>query len=227
VVVAAFGVFEPGLVTGLYEQARSRCSRADVLASREQGSVRSLRDALGTVADDEVAAAAAQLRRATDVAAADVAGRPLFAGLVSLPWPADPFGQLWHAVNLLREYRGDVHQAANVATGLTAVQMNLVTEYWLGWEHGAYAGTRGWSPEAMAAADADLVERGWVADGVLTPTGRHQRDDIEARTDAAMDRVLAAVGADLPELTARLDAWSARLVAAGVAPADPYKRVSG
>lgn len=171
VVVAAFGVFEPGLVTGLYEQARSRCSRADVLAARERGSVQSLREALGPAEEDDVAAAAAQLRQATDAAAADVAGRPMFAGLVSLPWPEDPFGRLWHAVNLLREYRGDVHQAANVAAGLSGVQMNLVTEYWLGWAHGAYAGTRGWSPDALATADADLAEDGWIADGALTPEG--------------------------------------------------------
>lgn len=227
VVVAAFGVFEPGLVTGLYEQARSRCSREAVLAAREDGAVRSLRAALGAAAEDGVAAAAATLRRATDAASTDLSGRPLFAGLVSLPWPDDPFGQLWHATSLLREYRGDVHQAANVAAGLTGLQMNLVTEYWVGWQHGAYAGTRGWAPEAMAAADAELAERGWVADGALTPAGQQRRDDIEARTDAALDRVLAAVDRDLPELTDRLDAWSAQVVAAGAAPRDPYKRASG
>jgi hypothetical protein len=227
VVVAAFGVFEPGLVTSLYEQARGLCTRAQVLAAREAGAVASLHELLPDVPTGEVAAAVALLRRATDLAAADVAGRPLFAGLTSLPWPQDPLGRLWHATNLLREYRGDVHQAANVAAGLTGVQMNLVTEYWIGWEPTAYAGTRGWSPEAMAAADADLVDRGWVADQALTPAGQRHRDEIEARTDAAMDRVLAAVGPDLTGLTARLDAWSAQVAAAGAAPPDPYKRVSG
>jgi hypothetical protein len=229
VVVAAFGVFEPGLVMGLYEEARSRCSRAAVLAAREQGAVQSLRALLGDDAEEAVADAADLLRRATAVASADLAGRPLFAGLVSLAWPDDPFGRLWHAVSLLREYRGDVHQAANVAAGLSGVQMNLVTEYWVGWPHGAYAGTRGWTPEEIAAADAALVDRGWVADGVLTPVGQQERDEIEARTDAALDRVLAAVGdgRDLARVTARLDAWSAQIIAAGAAPQDPYKRVSG
>jgi hypothetical protein len=227
VVVAAFGVFEPGLVTSLYEQARGLCSRDEVLAAREAGAVASLRELLPDVPAAEVTDAAAQLRRATDAAAADVAGRPLFAGLTSLPWPADPWGRLWHAANLLREYRGDVHQAANVAAGLTGAQMNLVTEYWLGWEHGAYASTRGWTPEALAAADADLTERGWIADGALTPAGRQRRDDVEAATDAALDRVLAPIGAALPALSDQLDRWSAAIVAAGAAPPDPYKRVSG
>jgi helix-turn-helix protein len=224
VVVAAFGVFEPGMVTGLYEQARATASRADVLAAREQGVVESLRELLP---DADVGDAVTRLRRGTDAAAADLAGRPLFAGQLSLPWPADPLGQLWHAATLLREHRGDAHQAANVAAGLSAVQMNLLTEYWIGWEHGAYAGTRGWSPEAMAEGDADLVRRGLVADGRLTPAGRELRDDVEARTEVAVEPVLAAIGADLPELTRQLDAWSAAIVAGGAAPPDLYKRISG
>ena len=227
VVVAAFGVFEPGLVTSLYEQARGLASRDDVLAARERGAVESLHELLPDVSTGDVETAVGQLRRATDLAVADVAGRPLTAGLASLPWPADPLGQLWHATNLLREYRGDVHQAANVAAGLSGVQMNLVTEYWIGWEPTAYAGTRGWSPEVMAAADADLVERGWAADGALTPAGRELRDRIEAQTDAAMARVLTPIGSDLAALTEQLDAWSAAVLAGGAAPPDPYKRVSG
>jgi hypothetical protein len=169
----------------------------------------------------------AQLRRATDLAVADVVGRPLVAGLASLEWPADPWGQLWHALNILREHRGDTHQAANVAAGLTGVQMNLVTEYWVGWEPRAYAGTRGWAPEVMDAADADLRERGWLADGALTATGQAERDRIEQVTDEAMARVLAPIGDDVAALTAQLDGWSNRIVAAGAAPSDPYKRVSG
>jgi helix-turn-helix protein len=224
VVVAAFGVFEPGMVTGLYEQARATADRTAVLAAREQGVVEALRELLP---DADVTGAVDLLRRGTDAAAAHVAGRPLFAGQLSLPWPADPLGRLWHAATLLREYRGDAHQAANVAAGLTAVQMNLLTEYWVGWEHGAYAGTRGWSPEAMAEADTGLARRGLVADGRLTAGGRALRDDVEARTEAAMEPVLAAIGPDLPDLTRQLDAWSAAVVAGGAAPPDVYKRISG
>ncbi|WP_158550666.1 hypothetical protein [Geodermatophilus sp. TF02-6] len=224
VVVAAFGVFEPGMVTALYQQARGTASRADVLAAREDGSVAALAELL---ADADVDPAVALLRRAVDALADDVAGRPLFAGLLSLPEPATPLGRLWHAVTLLREYRGDVHVAANVAAGLSGLQMNLMTEYWVGWEPTSYAATRGWSPEAMAAADADLVTRGLVADGRLTAEGRRLREDVEARTEAALAPALDAVGPDLPELTRQLDEWSAHVVASGLAPTDPYKRASG
>ncbi len=53
------------------------------------------------------------------------------------------------------------------------------------------------------------------------------REDVEARTETAMEPVLAAIGPDLPDLTRQLDAWSAAVVAGGAAPPDPYKRISG
>ncbi len=39
-------------------------------------------------------------------------GRPLYAAHAELPWPDEPHLVLWHAVTLLREYRGDGHVAA-------------------------------------------------------------------------------------------------------------------
>lgn len=224
VVVAAFGVFEPGLIASLYEQARGLASREQVLAAREEGSVESLRALLP---DADVEGAVEQLRRGVDALTGDLAGRPLFAGLVSLPWPADPLGRLWHAAGLLREYRGDVHQAANVAAGLSGVQSNLVTEHWVGWEPTSYAATRGWSPEALAAAAEDLAERGLVTESGLTEEGRRLRTAIEEQTEAALEPALAAIGPGLTELTRQLDEWSGRVAAGGEAPPDPYKRISG
>jgi hypothetical protein len=224
VVAAAFAVFEPGLIAGLYEGARGAASRNDVLAAREEGTVATLAELLP---EADVAPAVALLRRAVDAVAVDVAGRPLFAGLLSLPWPSDLRAQLWHAATLLREYRGDVHVNACVAAGLTGVQMNLMTESWIGWAPTSYTATRGWSAEAMAEADADLVARGLSKDGRLTEDGRRLRDAVEAQTDAALARAIAAVRTDLPALTEQLDAWAALVVAGGAAPLDPYKRVSG
>jgi hypothetical protein len=227
VVVAAFGVFEPRLITRAYEQGRGTASRADVLAARERGAVESLEELLPDAAPAALDGAGDLLRRATGVAAADLAGRPLFAGLLSLPWPGTPLGRVWHGASLLREYRGDVHVAAGVAAGLTGLEMNLLTEYWLGWAPTTYAATRGWSPAAMAAADAGLVERGLVAGGALTDEGRAVRDGVEERTDAAMAPLLEALGTGLPELTRQLAEWSAAVVTGGGGPADPRKRASG
>lgn len=224
VVVAAFGVFEPGLLSGLYQRALGIAGREAVLEAREQGAVEDLRALLPGA---DVTGVVAVLRRATDAAAADLVARPLFAGGISLPQPRDPLGQLWHAATLLREYRGDVHLAATAAAGISGLEANLLTEYWVGYEPRAYAGTRGWSPEAMDAADAALADRGLVADGRLTAEGRRLRDDIEARTDAAMAAVLAAVEPDLDGVVGQLDGWSSQIVAGGGAPPDMFKRICG
>lgn len=224
VVVAALGVFEPGLIRDLYEQARAAARRDEVLAARERGTVETLEELIG---GEDVTDAVAALRRAVDALAADTAGRPLFAGMLALPWPDSPLGQLWHAAATLREYRGDVHQAVNVAAGLSAVQMNLITERWIGWAPTSYAGTRGWSTETMAAGSADLAARGLIVDDILTAEGQRLRDDIEAKTDAAMAPALAAIGGELDELVGRLDTWANTIIGAGAAPADPYKRFSG
>ena len=224
VAAAVMGAFEPGLIVGLCEQAQAAARRDDVLAAREKATVAHLDELLE---GEDVTAAADRLGAAVQALAGDVAGRPLFAGLVAMPAPASPVGKLWHAACTLREYRGDVHQAAAIAAGLSGVQMNLVTEYWVGWPPTTFAGTRGWSPDDMSAGEADLVARGLVADGGLTDQGQRLRDGIEEQTDAAMAPALAAIDDDLDGLVAQLDGWSATVIAGGAAPQDPYKRISG
>jgi microcompartment protein CcmK/EutM len=224
VVVAAFGVFEPRVVTSGYESGRAGASRADVLAAREDGVIETLGRLLG---DADVSRAVFLLRQAVDPLSRDLAGRPLFAGQLSLGWPADQLGQLWHGCTLLREYRGDVHVAANVAAGLSGVEMSLLTERWIGWAPTEYASTRGWTAEAMVAADAALATRGLVVAGQLTEEGRLLRNRIESQTDSALQPAVDALGSGVGELVELLSGWSAALVAAGSAPADPYKRLTG
>lgn len=222
VVASAFGVFEPGLIAGLYEAARGTCSLADVRSAKESGAVAALRHVLGGT---DVTPVAEVLQRAA--AAADPTGRALHSGLVALPWPQDPLGALWHACTILREHRGDGHLAACVAAGLTGLEANLLTEARIGWEPLAYTGSRAWSPEAMQDAVTALTGRGLYADGALTAEGTALRDGIERTTDALVGPAVAAAGDDLADAVARLDAWSQQIVDAGWFPPDPYKRVSG
>jgi hypothetical protein len=91
----------------------------------------------------------------------------------------------------------------------------------------SYTTIRAWPPEAMAAADADLVRRGLVAAGRSTTEGRRLRETIEEQTEAALTAPLGALGPGPPDLTRQLDQWSAAIGAAGYAPPDPYKRISG
>ena len=118
-------------------------------------------------------------------------GRPLFAAHAELAWPDEPHLALWHAVTILREFRGDGHVAALVTEGLDGCEA-LVT-------HGAAGGgippatilqaTRGWSDAAWAAAGDRLRDRGLLdADDALTPAGVVVRDRVEQVTD---DRAMA------------------------------------
>lgn len=225
VAAAAFGVFEPGLVADLHAQGRDTATLEQIRAAREDGSVATLETALGGVDPAEISGVVARLR--TGLAAADVAGRPLYAGSAGLPWPERPLAGLWHATTLLREYRGDGHLAACATWAVTGLEANILTELQIGFEPLSYTGTRGWSPEAMAAATSALERRGLVAAGTLTPEGRTLREAIEDATDRSVAPVIDALGTDLADLTATLAGWSDRVVEAGWFPPDPYKRRAG
>lgn len=224
VVAAAFGGFEPGLITALYDAGRSACPLADVRSAREAGAVAALREALGE--PDDLVTTAGSLRRAVE-AIPTAAGRPLAAGLMALGWPEEPHGRLWHACSILREYRGDAHLAAYVVAGLDGLEANLLTELQVGWDPLAYTATRGWSAEAMTAAVGRLEARGLVADGALTADGVALRNAIEQTTEQLVRPVVDALGSDLPAVVTTLRGWSDRIVEHGWFPPDPYKRAAG
>lgn len=223
VVASAFAVFEPGLVESLLTAARDVASWDQVQQAQLLGAVPALQATIGE--PGELADVVAILRRG--LTAADPTGRPLFAGLASLPWPHEPLGQLWRAVNLLREFRGDTHVAVCVAAGLDGVEMNVLTERWIGWAPRSYSATRGWSPADLDAAYVRLGERGWLSSDDLTADGLAWREDLERRTDAGVQPVIDAIGADLETVITACQRWSQLLLAAGAVPPDPYKAAAG
>jgi hypothetical protein len=222
VVVSSFAVFEPGMLTAAYEQARATCRRDVMLTARSAATIASLRSVLDGA---DVSVVADQLEVA--ISAADATGRPLFAGLAGQPWPDDPVGRVWRACELLREHRGDSHVAASIGRGLGPIAMNVLTELWLGMPLGSYTATRGWGPEQIDATVTALVAAGLAKDGQLTAAGRRARDDLEATTDAMEASIVDALGPDRDAIIAQLDDWSARCIAAGSFPPDVFKRAAG
>jgi hypothetical protein len=222
VVVSAFAWFEPGLVAGAYEATRAAAPRERLVEVRDRSTAESLREVLG---DDDPTEVADLLADAVEPA--DGTGRPLFSGVRGRGRPADPVLRLWWACDLVREHRGDSHVAAANAAGLGPVEMNVLTELWVGMPLLSYAATRGWPPEAMQAAVEGLERRGWVADGALTDEGRTARTEIEARTDAQEQTVVDALGERLEQVCAQLDDWGTRCVQTGGFPADVLKRAAG
>lgn len=113
-------------------------------------------------------------------------GRPLYAGHAQLDWPTPAHLQLWHAVTLLREYRGDGHNAALTVQALSGIEAAVLhVAQGDSWTREPLRKTRGYSSEQWDTALAGLRERGWIEpDGEgLTDAGRAARQEVEDRTD--------------------------------------------
>lgn len=222
VVAAAFAWFEPGLVAALHDAASVEAPADQLVVVRDEATAESLREVL---AGEDVTAVADLLADAAQPA--DGMGRPFFSGLRARGRPADAVQRLWWACDLVREHRGDSHVAAANAAGLGPVEMNLLTELWIGMPLGSYTATRGWSRETMEPAVDGLRARGWIDGEALTDAGRTARAEVEARTDAQEQSIVDAIGDRLGDVCAQLDAWGVRCVEAGAFPADVLKRAAG
>jgi hypothetical protein len=226
VVAAAFGVFEPGVIAGLWDAGCAKLAPKDMRALRDRVAGESLRATIGSAASEAAVAAVAEvLERAVD--AVDGTGRPLFSGLRAQPRLADPYARLWRAADAVREHRGDSHIAASVAAGLDPVRMGILSEVWVGFPVGEYSGTRAWPEDVHAKAASRLEADGLIADGKITPEGTAFRDAIEKDTDTAQDDLLTAVGDDLGSVVEQTNTWSQLCVEADAFPPDIRKRAAG
>jgi hypothetical protein len=222
VVAAAFAWFEPGLVGGLWDAARSAVAPGQLGQARDESTVASLREILAGEDPAEVANLLADAAQA-----ADGMGRPLFSGRRADGRPSDPVHCLWWTCGLVREHRGDSHVAAVAAAGLNPVEANILTELWVGMPLLSYTATRGWPPEVMQGAADGLERRGWLSDDGLTEAGLAARLVIEQRTDAQEESIVAALGTRLGEVCDRLNHWGQLCIEADAFPPDILKRAAG
>jgi hypothetical protein len=133
-------------------------------------------------------------------------GRVLFGAHVSAPRPQDPLLSGWHAVNCLREWRGDTHWAITVAEGLEHAEASILHNAWLGYEADWLATSRGTSPADLDAGWASLEARGLARDRMVLPEGVALRQRIEDATDRLTTRPWELLGAARSfELAERLE----------------------
>jgi len=211
VVAAAFGVFNPAAVVPSVSFGWGITDAPTICAARDAGALAQLERILGHPAE---------LPRATELLTRMVEpltpeGKPLFAGLRSLPDPDHPWGALWRAGDRLREYRGDSHVAAWVSAGLDPVEIGLLTELWIGLGMKTYIRTRAWSEEQLDAGIERLEAAGLVADGAFTEEGRAQRGAVEEATDRQMAAAIAVLADDAGELFSILQPWGEAIRDAG------------
>ena len=222
VVASSFAVFEPNMVTGIYAAGKDLCGREELLRARDDATIASLSSVLD---GEDVTVAAGVLRRGVE--ATSGTGRPLFSGLRDQPWPESPVGQLWRASELFREHRGDSHVAACVAAGLDPVEMNVLTELYVGMDLGTYSASRGWDEAALQGAAQRLQDRGLVDAGQLTDAGQSFRAGIEDHTDVAQQSIIDAIGNDLDAVVGATTRWSQQCIDAQAFPPNIFKRAAG
>ncbi len=184
VVIATFFNFAPAEVRRCIPEAWAITTPAALLDARLAGIDGSLRRILGddVLTGSEVAEAADLARTASEVCAPE--GRPLLAGHLSLKWPEPAHLQLWHALSLLREHRGDGHIACLVEQDVNGCEA-LVLHAAMGEIPASVLQTsRARTDDEWAATITGLQQRGWLdGDGSLTDTGRGARQAVEDRTD--------------------------------------------
>ena len=176
---ATFYVFAPWLHQAALPSAWDVTTPERLVQVRRDGTAEALGRILG---EPDVSEALAIARQVTEGLTAP--GRPLYAAHAGLDWPDDELLALGHAATLVREYRGDGHVAVLTASGIGPVEATVLDGLWSGRTTFLHR-TRGWSEEEFDAGTASLVRRGWVEGDALTDKGRHAREHVEQRTDAA------------------------------------------
>jgi hypothetical protein len=192
-VAAVFFNFNPQLFELALPAAWEIATPAQVLAARAEAMQACLERL--EVPTDDVEEATELARRAAD--GLFLGGRPLAAGNARVPASGRPLADLWQALAVLREHRGDGHVAVLTAAGLSPVEALVLYAEWQDTVSRRFLqATRLWSDEDWDTAIAGLRHRGLADDEGLTHTGFAYRRDLEVRTDAAAAAPWEALGED-------------------------------
>lgn len=179
-------------------------------------------------------AAAAALRRlvpgvdalATDAAVSDTcrlpfrpgSGLPLYSANRDVPEPDDPVARLWQRTTLIREHRGDVHNALWAARGMMGAQVLVLVSA----QHGhrdQLQPNRGWSDSEWADAEGTLESRSLLAGGRPTASGRELIAEVESATDAVAAEAMSHLSpAGIARLVGVLTPAARAVSASGVLP---------
>ena len=216
-VTATFYNFHPAMVAKALPDVWTMATPEQALAARLAGADAALRDALGPDAEaDDIEPTAAALRDAID--GIPMVGRALFAANASLPWPDEPLLALWHGLTLLREHRGDGHNAALLAAGVDGCAAHVLATAVGGAPRDVTQPARGWSDDDWSAASAGLEARGLIdGTGVATDDGRALHTDVERRTDELATAPWTNLDDDtLESVTTTLARLAGRVAGAGV-----------
>ena len=179
-VIAAFGSISPFGIRVAFETVAASTTFDEVWRARDEAVVEGLAEFAPAIL---VPLAALGPALWPVVEQLPTVGRVLFAAHLRMPRPVDPVLSGWHAVNCLREWRGDTHWALVAAAGLTGVEASILHNAWLGYEPDWLPTSRGTDPADLDAGWRSLGERG-LADGRrVLEAGVALRQRLEDETD--------------------------------------------
>ena len=224
VVTATFYNFSPELVAAAIPRAWQLATSAAIIEARFAAVDAAFRRLLGPdlIAAPGLVTLAGLVRQAAGACTPE--GRPLYAGHADLPWPdGGPHLDLWHALSLLREHRGDGHVAALSAAGLSGLEALVThTATGQGFTPEFARASRGWTTADWDGAVAGLTARGLLdAAGELTAAGLEVRARVERDTDRMAAPPWLELGDEATEQVIQLGRQLSRtVVKAGAFPAD-------
>jgi len=179
-VTAAFGSISPLGIAAVFDRLGSADRFADMWASRDEAVLAGLREHAPAIVEplveyaDELWVAVEQL---------PLVGRTFFGAHLAMPRPSDPLLSGWHAINCLREWRGDTHWALVVAAGLTQAEASILHNAWLGYDGDWLAMSRGTPPQTVDAGWVALRAKGLAVGREVTVDGVALRQCLEDDTD--------------------------------------------
>lgn len=198
--IAAFGSISPVAIRLAFDLVAQHTSFDAVWDARDTAVLDGLR-AYAPAILDPLAVLAPHLWPVVE--ALPTVGRVLFAAHLRMPRADDSVLSGWHAVNCLREWRGDLHWALVAAAGLDGIEASILHNAWLGYERDWLPRSRGSDPEALERAWASLRERGLARAGEATAEGIALRQHLEDETDRLSAEPWQRLGEDIAREFAR------------------------
>lgn len=215
VVDAVFYNFAPGEVACHIPRVWETTTPEAALEARREGCVKALRHLLGERVDSPTFGEGVDLLLKAAISA-PWEGRPMYAALRALTIPGEVVARLFHAASLLREHRGDGHNAVLLSEGVGRLEAHVL--FALGNDIPARQFGR---IHHLPAAQLDDVIGGMRRSGLigvndwLSEEGRALSRRVESRTDDLAAKPYECLEAgELDALIGFLEPIAAVLVAA-------------
>jgi hypothetical protein len=195
-VIAAFGSISPSGIRLAFDLVAASTTFEAVWAARDEAVVEGLATHAPAILEP-LSVLGPRLWPVVDQL--PTVGRVFFAAHLRMPRPDDPVLSGWHAVNCLREWRGDTHWGLTVCHGLTGVEASILHNAWLGYEVDWIPTSRGTEADELAEGWRALRQKGLARDQVVTADGIALRQHLEDETDGLTVLPWQLLGRDIAD----------------------------